>query len=215
LTGIGDSLDPDQLLIEFQPEEGHWSLLHDRRWFVTRDDHDLTVLRMMDGGDFLAQCNLAPLPTVTRDKLPTLDQFKQDVEKRLAEQSGTIIKASQRENKHGYRLFRVLATGEVGGSSRPPSKSGDAAKGDTNTSDEGRVKGLPVQWRYYLVADAQGHRAVLAFTLEDELAARVGDADERLVDGVRFATERPAEPSADRRSDRAQTLRPKAERSPR
>ena len=37
-------------------------MLHDRRWHVTVDRPELTVLRLVDRGELIAQCNISPAP---------------------------------------------------------------------------------------------------------------------------------------------------------
>jgi len=154
--------------LEYTPEDGQWRLDHGRDWYVTRDEHDLVVLRLVKDGAFLSQCNLAVLSRVDPAELATLEEFKADVEKRLADQSAKIESAGQWENDAEYRVFRVVAHGKA-----------SATEGQDET-------GLPVQWRYYLVADRHGRRAVLAFTLEPKHAEAFAQSDQALVGGLRL-----------------------------
>ena len=69
--------------------------------------------------------------------------------------------ASQDEDDEGRRLLRVSAVG--------------------------RVEDVPIRWVYFHVSDEQGRRAAHVFTMEAELAERLGGADHMLVGGFRFA----------------------------
>jgi len=181
--------EPTLTQLEYTPNDGDWQLVHDRRWYVVRDEHDLVVLRMVDRGDFLAQCKLAPLPRVPREKLPTLDEFKRDVAQQLSGQSTQIATADQWGSDRDYRVFRVVAVGEIGQDDRRP----DSAKDNPDTAGKAASRDsdtIPVQWRYYLVTDAEGHRAVFAFTLEDKYTPQFGQADGELVAGLRFEKEK-------------------------
>ena len=65
---------------------------------------------------------------------------------------GQFVKASEETTPEGYRVFRVVANGEVAS--------------------------LPIEWIYYLVKSADGQQqASLAFTLEPNLEQRFGSAD--------------------------------------
>ena len=52
----------------------------------------------------------------------------------------------------------------------------------------GTASDLPIQWNYYRIADAAGHQAVFAFTLEQSLVEKFGAADMDLVTSALFVT---------------------------
>lgn len=143
--------------------ERDWQFLHDRRWYLVTSEHDLTVLRMIDRGELVAQCNVAPLPRVEPGKQATLEQFQTDVKNALGKQFGQFVKASQRANEKDYRVLSVVA--------------------------QGLVSELPIQWHYYLIADEQGRQVVFAFTVEASLAERLGQSDQDVVDSFTFVDE--------------------------
>ncbi|HEY2840816.1 MAG TPA: hypothetical protein VGJ26_16785, partial [Pirellulales bacterium] len=56
-----------------------------------------------------------------------------------------------------------------------------------------------IQWNYFLVADAKGHQAVLAFTMESDLVGRFEKSDDRFVSTLEFlepSEETAAQPKA-------------------
>ncbi|MCH9007895.1 hypothetical protein IIA29_07795 [candidate division KSB1 bacterium] len=113
------------------------------------EPRSLAVLRMVDRGELLAQCNLSALPKVK--KPVTLAEFQRDVERSLGNNFGRFVSAAQNVNESGYAVFRVVV--------------------------RGTVSQLPIQWIYYLVQDRRGHRVSLAFTLEQSLRERFAEAD--------------------------------------
>lgn len=150
----------------FQPKHGNWSLTHDRRWFEFGNDRSLGVLRLVDRGDLIAQCNVATVEPTEPDKLPTLEQYQDSIKKSLGENFGQFVAASQRANDHDYRVYQVVAQGSVG-------KGTDAE--------------LPIQWHYYLVADRHGRQVALTFTVEPDLTERLGTSPQQIVDSIRFS----------------------------
>ena len=98
----------------------------------------------------------------------TLAAFQQDIQRSLDKSFGQFVKAAEETTPEGYRVFRVVA--------------------------EGEVDGLPIQWIYYLVQSADGgQQASLAFTLEPGLVERFGSADRELLARLRFLTPPPKE----------------------
>ena len=158
---------PKLLELGYVPKGGQFRFRYDRRWYVTGDDPKLAVLRMVDRGELLAQCNLSALPKVK--KPVTLAEFQRDVERSLGKSFGRFTSASQTVNEAGYAAFRVVV--------------------------QGKVSELPIEWIYHLVQDRQGHRVSLAFTLQQSLREQFAEADRRLVEALQL-TEPPTPTAA-------------------
>ncbi len=158
----GFSLDPSDEVsqIVHRSDAGGWEFSHDRRWFVTVDQRSRSVLRMVDRGELIAQCNITALSKVDPGKQITLKQFQNDIKEALGESFGEFINASQRANDAKCRVLRVVAGGE---------------------SSE-----LPVHWIYYLIADEQGRQVTLTFTVEKTNVERLANADRAVVETLRF-----------------------------
>jgi len=137
-----------------------WRFTYDRCWYITTDRSELTVLRMLDRGEKLAQCNVSSLPKRPPDKLITLAEFQADVQRALGESFRRLVEAGQFANESDYRVYRVVARGEV--------------------------EEVPIQWNYYLLADRHGRQVVFAFTIEQKLLHRFRAADEKLIRNLRF-----------------------------
>ncbi len=146
--------------LTYESAGGDWQFAYDRCWNVYRDQRDLVVLRMLDRGELIAQCNVSPLRTDTSGKQIALAEFQEDVRKALGESFQEYVEASQRRSDADYRIYRV--------------------------SVRGKVSELPIQWNYYLVVDEMGHQVVFAFTVESGVVDRLHEADQRLVNSLRF-----------------------------
>ncbi|HVU90402.1 MAG TPA: hypothetical protein VHD36_23965 [Pirellulales bacterium] len=152
----------EQALLEYTSAGGNFQFLHDRGWHVVSEKPDAVTLRLMERGELIAQCNASGLPVVEAGKRFTLARFQEDVQKSLGDHFKQFVSAGESKNSLGQATCRVIANGEV--------------------------ESLPIQWNYYLVADDQGHQAVLAFTLESELVDRFGESDKAILSTLRLVS---------------------------
>jgi hypothetical protein len=146
--------------LEHRSGDGAWSLVYDRDWYVTADERDLTVLKLLDQGERIVQCNLSSLARVDVAKLPTLAEFQEEVRTALGKNFGEFVEAGQSANQVNYRVYRVVASGTV--------------------------NDLPIEWHYYLVANELGQQAAFAFTVDAAKASRLKSVDKLLVNQIRF-----------------------------
>jgi hypothetical protein len=151
-------------LLSFVSDHANFQLLHDRRWRSMLDRHDLSVFRLVDRGELIAQCNVSELPEFEAGKHLSLDEFQADVQRNLGEQFGQIVEASQAEADSGNRILRVVVSG--------------------------MMSEISIQWIYYHISDDQGRRAAMAFTFESELIERFAEADRTLVESFQFRARR-------------------------
>jgi len=160
LADLSNVPSPESTRLSFESERGKFRLVYDRRWDLTSTDPTLAVMRLVDRGELIAQCNVTPLAPVSAGKLTMLPEFQEDVKKTLGKNFGQFVKVSQKSGFANVRILRVVASGEV--------------------------SQLPIQWIYYLVANENGQQTSLVFTLESSLAERFSDADRTLVSSLRF-----------------------------
>ncbi|MBU4271291.1 MAG: hypothetical protein KKE86_02085 [Planctomycetes bacterium] len=140
---------------------GGFRCRYDRRWYA---DNSSGVLRLMNRGILAGQCNLALLPKRDPNRLVSLEKFQEDVRKALGDNFSKFVAAGQSVNESGYRVLRVVADGAV----------------------PGKPDNVPIRWIYYHLADRQGHQSALTFTIEQEHTDRFADADEPIVESLRF-----------------------------
>jgi hypothetical protein len=167
LQSVPAATAPEQLALAYSPKGGQFRVQYDRRWYLTEDEPKLAVMRMVDRGELVAQCNISPLPKL--EKAIPLAEFQRDVQRTLGKNFGQFVNAGQSINEAGYAVFRVVVHGDVGG--------------------------LPIEWIYYLVQDRAGHRVSLAFTLEQSLSERFAATDKAMVAALSL-TEPPAPTAA-------------------
>jgi hypothetical protein len=152
---------PANLDLEHRSADGGWSVAYGRDWYITADERDLTVLKLMDQGERIAQCNISSVPKVDVSKLPTLAEFQEEVRSALGKSFGEFVEAGQSTNALKHRVYQVVT--------------------------RGTVNELPIEWHYYLVADEHGQQAALAFTVDASLVSRLKGVDKLVVNQLQFA----------------------------
>jgi hypothetical protein len=147
---------PQRQLLQLVSPDGKYNLLHDRQWHTYWDDPKLVVLKRLDKGKVVAQCNLAAGPAAGKGRHQDLAQFRDDLRSSLKQ-----------------RFVQFLGAGEV---------DGDPAGGFRyKVGVQGREGELGVLWNYYLIASPDGDQLLATFTLAEEDAAAFGAQDLEIV----------------------------------
>lgn len=156
LRGISLSVKEAGNRLSYLSQSSAFRMLHARSWHVMDERPEMTILRMVDRGELVAQCNIA-VPTVAKStEPPTLQKFQADVEQALGKSFGQFIQVATHTNDLGNVIHRVVAAGQVAE--------------------------LPIEWHYYLVANRTGKQVILAFTMEQSLVERIADTDQEMAD---------------------------------
>jgi hypothetical protein len=146
--------------LEFKSDNAGFQMLVGRTWHVMIDRQDVAVMRFVDRGDLIAQCNLSQLPELAENEPFAMEQFQQDIKRILDENFGEFVTASESQNDEGLHVMRVVASGTV--------------------SD------LPIHWVYYHIRNPAGRRASCVFTMEANLVDRFEGADHSLISSFQF-----------------------------
>ncbi len=133
-----------------------YRFMHDKAWFLTAEQREALSLRLMVAGELLGHCNVSTLPARPADKPMTLQQFEDNVVKSLGDKLGEVKAATEWANAAGHQCLGVVAVGTV---------------------DE-----VPMQWRYYFIADAGKRPTTVAVTVEQSAEERFADADRAIID---------------------------------
>jgi hypothetical protein len=181
----GETAGASQTMLIHEAMRDEFRLTYDRRWYITGDYPTRLTLRLLDRGELIAQCHISPVSKKAAERQSTLEEYQRDVQFALGERFGELTNASQWEDARGQRVYCVAARGKV---------------------DE-----LPIVWRYYLMAHPHGQRVAIAFTVEEGLAARLGDLDQNLVRGLEILEAETGEKldTASRKNPRARATNPR------
>jgi len=170
IAAIPRDRDPERELLILLAPDGKYTLKHDRDWHIYWDDTRLTVLKRLDHGEVVAQCNLNVGPKVPRGKHQHPDQFRDDVRRAL-----------------GARFDQFVGVGEV---------DGDPAGGFRyKVAVQGRQGDVGILWDYYLLASPDGDQLLATFTHAVAQESAFANQDVRLVTSFRW-TLPPSDPAA-------------------
>jgi len=145
--------------LEYIAAEKGFRFTYDRRWHLTRDDPDLVVMRLIDRGDLVAQCNVSASPIDAKKPL-ALAEFQTDVQQALGKLFGKFDRANESTTSSDVRILLSVV--------------------------DGAAADLPIQWRYYLLHDQQGHGVTVVFTMEQPLVEQFHDQDTPIINSVEF-----------------------------
>ncbi len=147
--------------LRWEPEIGNFALDYDPSWKLIASEEDAAILRYLENGDLLAQCNIVSLTSRPADKPLLLEDFKGEVIKIIRpDPTARVVDASQQQTSKGLKAMQVTVSGEE--------------------------KGIPLHWIYYNVASRDGRQVTFVFTLEKEIASRVMPAAQKMIDGFVF-----------------------------
>ena len=136
------------------------------------DRHDVAILRMIDRGELIAQCNASSLPDLPAGKRVSLEAFQADIQRALSTEFGEVVEASQGTSNDGLRILRVVIAG--------------------------LASELPIQWRYYHISNGAGRQVSFVFTMDAKLVERFAESDQVVIGSFEFAEAVAPAPSAPR-----------------
>ncbi len=143
---------------------------YDDAWYVTAEMRDLLSLRRLQAGSLVAHCNVTTLPARSEGRETSLEQFERDVRESLGDHLDEVAAATKWTTEAGHDCLGIIANG--------------------------KIKDVPVQWRYYLIASAGMTRVSLAVTVERSQVEQFENADRQIVDSLELI-EVHADPVAD------------------
>ena len=152
---------PGQELLLFNAPDGKYSLLHDRDWHVYWDDSRQAILKRLDRGEMVAQCNLSAGPNAGKGRHQDLKQFRDDLKKAL-----------------GERFVQFVGQGEVEGA--------PAGGFRYKVTVQGRQGDAGILWHYYLIASPEGDQLIATFTLGLAQQGQFADQDLRLIGSLEW-----------------------------
>ncbi|MCG8586767.1 MAG: hypothetical protein MI757_18850 [Pirellulales bacterium] len=130
------------VLLRHDAASGRFRAWHDRRWHVVDQREGSTVLRMIDHGQRVAQCNInIAEPAEDEKSTLTLAKFRAEVQKALTHRDAKITSSKEYKGRTNHKVYGVKCAG--------------------------KVAGVNIAWHYFHVLNTKTlHRATLVITLE-------------------------------------------------
>ncbi len=161
LANLSVQINPQRELLIMTGPGGGSTLLHDRHWHQFWSDPKLMVLKRLEGGQVIAQCNLMVATPAGAGRHQDLGQFRDDIRRGLKD-----------------RFVQFLGAGEIGG---------DPAGGFRyKVGVQGRERDLGVVWYYYLIASPAGDQLLATFTLLEDHVKIFGGQDLDVIGSLRW-----------------------------
>lgn len=159
LSRVPINTEPQQLALWF---DAPWGVrfAYDRNWHVFHQKDNVAVLRLMDAGSLVAQCNVSQMPTLAAGAATPINQFQDDIRTSLGAALKGISEAAQTKLANGATLYRVVATGEA--------------------------QKVPMHWLYYLSIAPDGRQTAFVFAVESRLVEQLGQRDREMVESVLY-----------------------------
>ena len=133
------------------------ALIHPRRWRSVINSAELSVLRLLQDGQVMGQCNIVPLTPVAEAKDYTMEEFQASVEQIMGD-SAKMIDSETRQTEDGLIIYDVeLALFE---------------------------SSIQLARIYTHVMDSQGNRAMVIFTTEAELVDSIRSEPAILIESL-------------------------------
>ena len=141
---------------------GGGRLLHDRNWHVYHQTPEVSILRRLENGRLVAQCNLSNAPKVAPGSGTGREAFLRDVKTALGPRLRDVVSIEPLRPRRGWR---VMATGID--------------------------HGLPMHWFYYLCTHPTGRQLSLVFAVESDRLKSWARRDRTIVSRLEVTTTRP------------------------
>jgi hypothetical protein len=171
----GLSIEPNAANRLLMLEAPAWNLrmYHDRRWHLFHQSSDVALLRLLDQGGFIAQCNLKKLHQAEPGQHVSDEQFQADIRQTLGKNMQQIVQSEKLKLKEGLYVYRVVAVGTV-----------------ERMNVKKEPESSPMQWIYYLVANADGRQVSFVFSIDPQHAKELENRDLSMVAGIEFLSPR-------------------------
>jgi len=158
----GIPFDPPTIasLLLFQSKHWDVSFIHDRTWYVFQETPEVVVLRMVENGSLISQCNIARIGDVQPGEHASPQKFENDIRVSLGDQFSQIADQQELRTESGLYINRVVAAGSA--------------------------NGLDMAWIYYLCAAESGRQLSFVYAVESSNLEALSGRDLSIVESVEF-----------------------------
>lgn len=167
LVSVPDGLapgDPSELQLYFREPNDAFELSYAREWQMQGITGDHLIMRLIDRGDWIAQVVITPWTKAKPGEHMTAEAFQEAMAETPGWEPDQVLQAGEVPMEGGRWCYRISALGDM---------------------DE-----MKVMQNFYIVASPQGEQIVLAFTMKQAQADKLGTRDLSLVGSLEFPSSR-------------------------
>ena len=147
-------------MLRYEDDRGRYRFLYPREWHVVGRTADHLTLRLIEGGEFVAQATVTAWKPAAAGSHTPAAEFQALLAKLPGWVPGAVAAAGEVPTDAGRWLYRVAASG---------------------TQD-----GVAVSQTFYLLAGPAGDQVAVTVVARPDSVARLGARDAQLVNGVEF-----------------------------
>ena len=149
---------PELLNLTYNGQKGPWKFEHTRNWRMIEDGQDAAALTFIDKGEGIAQCNLIWNGKIDLKSIPSIDSYKNELQKGLGDQFGQFVDASEYDDGQERHIMSVVIDGEF--------------------------DSIPFRRIYYLITDSQGYQVTVMYDIAADKLDRFGDSGREIVETI-------------------------------
>jgi hypothetical protein len=146
--------------LAYHDARNRYDLIYAREWQIVAQTDDHVVMRLLDHGDFVAQVTITPWTRARSGEHMTPEAFQQAMAGTPGWEQGDVLQVGEVPTEAGRWIYRVSALG--------------------------KMDGMKLLQNFYLVASPSGEQVVLAFTMTQAQAEKLGTRDLSLVGSLDF-----------------------------
>jgi hypothetical protein len=166
IAKLPTTANPATELLLYAHPQGDFRFYYPRGWYIAYSDARTAVLKFIEGGNFLVQCNVTTASPVAPGTHVQPDEFRSQVRMALGPQFERIVQEGDLPASRGNWIYRLVV--------------------------EGKSEKELAAWNYYVAAGPQGQQVVFAFTMAARHAERLAAQDLSMVGSIDFPPPRTA-----------------------
>ena len=167
----------DRLPLRLDAPSWGLQLFHSRGWHVFHANFDsdprVVILRLVDEGTLICQCNFSPVADAAPGEHTPLDEYEDSIQQSLGPQFKAIVARDEIPTPDGRKIFRVTTQGKF------------------EIPQGGETKEYPMSWIYYLCVAPSGKQVSFVFAVEPSMKERLAGQDRQIVESLQFAEASP------------------------
>ncbi|MEZ6043481.1 MAG: hypothetical protein R3C20_23530 [Planctomycetaceae bacterium] len=131
------------------------ALLHNRNWHLFHETADMVMLRLLDNGNLMGQCNISPSILMPQGQFTSEKQFGDEVAGAVAPREGRVVSSVVRNSVGEWRIHSIRA--------------------------ESKAAEKTIQWDYHLCSHTSGQQFLVVFSHTSDVDAIFNEQAETLL----------------------------------